>query len=288
MNARIIIVGLVGIAIGAVVGVLGYVWVVGGSGEASEPISAPTLDINAIPTLNPTQAFEAATSVALLSTQVADLQATIESVPQEQPTTEPATAEPTEEPQADGEQAGGRVLYRIDPAASEVSFTLQEDLRGVRTTVVGTTNEVAGDVIIDMETPSSSTVGIIRVNARTLETDNSFRNRALRSEILQSAQDQYEFIEFTPISISGLPENAMIGETYEFEVTGDLPIISVTNEVTFTATITLESEDQISGTATTTIIYDDWGISIPSVPSVANVTEDATLTINFVANRVES
>ncbi len=278
MNARTILVGLVGITIGAVVGILGYVWVVGGSGEASEPISAPTLDINAIPTLNPTQAFEAATRIAQLSTQVADLQATIESIPEEQP----ITVEPIDE-----QPASSRTLYRIDPASSEVSFTLEEDLRGVRTTVVGTTGEVAGDVLIDLETPSSSTIGVIRINARTLETDNNFRNRALRSEILQSAQDQYEFIEFTPTRISGLPENAVIGESYEFAVTGNLPIIGVTNEVTFTTTVTLDSEDQISGSASTTIIYDDWGISIPSVPGVANVTEDATLTIRFVANRVD-
>jgi hypothetical protein len=61
----------------------------------------------------------------------------------------------------------------------------------------------------------------------------------------------------------------------------------VTNEVTFTVEASLQSPTQLIGTATTTVLYDDWGISIPRVPQVANVTEDVTLSLNFVANQVE-
>jgi polyisoprenoid-binding protein YceI len=126
------------------------------------------------------------------------------------------------------------------------------------------------------------------VNARTLATDNEFRNRALRSEILQSASDEYEFIEFTPTAVNGLPDSVTVGENYAFEIVGNLTIAGQTNEVTFSAEVTPQSEEQLTGSATAIVRYADWGITIPSVPSVANVTEDVTLTINFVAQQVDA
>jgi len=298
MNSRTIIVAVVSLAIGAVVGVLGFTWIVGGSGEPSTDTVAPTIDVNAVATLSPDEAFEAQTQVAELSAENEELQATIaayEEAAAAEPTEEPmdeATeemAEPTEEVEAMEateeveEAAGGRNLYRIESETSEVTFVLQEDLRGERIDVIGTTNEVAGDILIDMSNPSASTVGTIVINARTLETDNRFRNGALRSEILLASQDQYEFIEFVPTEITGLPESIEIGETYTFDVTGDLTITGVTNEVTFTVEATLESEEELVGTASAVVLWADWNISIPSAPGVANITDEVTLTIDFTA-----
>ncbi|MBZ0292455.1 MAG: YceI family protein [Anaerolineae bacterium] len=295
---RIVVIALAAAVIGAIVGILGYVWVVGGDGAASEPISAPTLDVNAVPTLNPTEGVAAVTQVAELSAQVASLQATNEALvtaQAEMPTEEiQPTAVPTEEAAVMTEEAAaeadsdtaGRQLYRIDPANSTVTFMLQEDLRGVRTDVIGTTTEVAGDVILDFDSPVASQIGTIRINARTLATDNEFRNRALRAEILRSSQDEYEFVEFTPTAIEGLPDQITVGETYDFNIIGDLTILGQTKEVTFSTQASL-SDTQITGTATTNVIYGDWGISIPNVPQVANVTEDVTLTLDFVALQVE-
>lgn len=291
---RIIMVALVAAILGGLVGILGFVWFVGGNGEPSEPVSAPTLDINAIATLNPTQAFAAVTQVAQLNAQVSSLQATIDALNAigALPTTEVVTEEPQATPAAAAaetvnESAAQRILYRIDSSNSEVTFAMQEDLRGVRTDVVGTTNEVAGDIILDFTNPAASQIGTIRINARTLATDSEFRNRALRSEILQSASDEYEFIEFVPTAITGLPESVTMGETYNFEITGNLTIAAQTKEVSFTAAVTPESDTQLSGSAQATVLYADWGISIPNAPGVANVTEDVTLTIDFVAQQAE-
>ena len=41
--------------------------------------------------------------------------------------------------------ANGRALYRLDPAASEARFSLNEVLRGAPTTVVGRTTAVSGE-----------------------------------------------------------------------------------------------------------------------------------------------
>jgi polyisoprenoid-binding protein YceI len=284
---RTIIVAIVAVALGAVIGIFGFIWAVGGSGEPSAEVSAPTLNVNALPTLNPTQAVAALTQVAELSAENANLQATIAALSVNQNTVAatdvPAEAETTEEAVA-ASSADERTLYRIDSSNSQVSFALQEDLRGVRTDVIGTTTEVAGDIVIDYANPSASQIGTIRINARTIETDQSMRNRMIRSEILLSAQDAYEFIEFVPTAVNGLPVTVEVGQTYTFEIVGNLTMIGVTREVTFAAEVTIASAEQISGTATANVLYSDWGISIPSVPQVANVTPEVTLTISFNAN----
>lgn len=284
MNLRLVSIVLGAVAIGAVVGILGFVWIVGGSGQPSAPISAPTLDVNALPTLNPTQAFEAVTEVAQLRQTVANLEATLQGAQaaQAQPTTLP-----TEAAAVVGNPASTRALYRIDPASSTVTFHLQEDLRGVRTEVIGTTSEVAGDIVLDAGNPAASQLGTIRINARTLATDSEFRNRALRSQILKSANDQYEFIEFVPTAINGLPATIEVGQTYAFEVVGNLTLVGQTQPVTFTAQAVLASPTSLTGTATTTVTYANWGLSIPNAPGVANVTPDVTLSINFTANQVQ-
>lgn len=183
----------------------------------------------------------------------------------------------------DSSAVPGGTTFVLSPENSQVSFTLLEDLRGVRTTVVGTTNQVAGTISVDFANPQNSTVGPIEINLRTLATDNEFRNRAIRAEILESARDEYEFTTFTPTAINGLPERVSVGDTFTFTVTGDLPIRQITNSVTFDVTVTLVSETELTGSAEATVLRSAYDLQIPSVPGVANVTDDVLLQIRFAA-----
>lgn len=185
------------------------------------------------------------------------------------------------------EDAGEGTRFSIITEGSEARFELDEDLRGVRTTAIGTTDQIAGEIVINFANPQASQIGTIRVNSRTLETDQSFRNRKLRADILKSSQDEFEFIDFEPTALIGLPESIEIGGTYEFEIVGNLTIIGQTHEATFAATVTLDSETQISGSATATVLRSDYGINIPSVPTVANVEDEVLLTLTFIAEMVE-
>ena len=176
------------------------------------------------------------------------------------------------------------VQFSIVAAESQATFTLEEDLRGVRTTVVGATNEIAGVINVNLAQPAASTIGDIIINARTLETDNNFRNRAIRGQILRSSQDAYEFIVFEPRELSNFSADSIaVGETITFDVSGDLTVVDVTRTVTFTAQVTLDSESQLSGLATVNVLHADFGLTIPDVPSVANITDDVDLALQFVA-----
>ena len=196
----------------------------------------------------------------------------------------PEMAETTGESEMDeAGQAGGAVTFTINPAGSEARFILDELLRGAPKTVVGSTNQVSGEIIVDFKQPEAVQLSTILVNARTLVTDNDFRNRAINNQILDTRT--YEFITFTPTGISGFPENPDFGQALAFQISGDLTIRDVTHPVTFEAEVTAESEDLITGSAAATVARDDFGLVIPSVPGVADVDEEVRIEIELRAER---
>ncbi|MFQ3647685.1 MAG: YceI family protein [Anaerolineae bacterium] len=284
----VIVVALVAFAAGAGAGIAGWLWFWGGNDTPSQAVEnvAPQLSLggnngsgsglslgNPTPTPVPTE-----TSMLPIFAKVP---AALE---QAQPMPE-ATPEATPEPMPIDITRG---LYRINQEASRVLFILQEDLRGQRIDVIGVTNQVAGDMIVDFASPPDSIVGQIVVNARTLETDNTFRNQAIRSEILRSAQDAYEFITFTPTSLAGLEDAVVMTNTpITAQITGDLKIVDTTRSVTFDAELVVLDDLTLTGTASVVVRWADFGLRIPNVPGVSNITDDVTLTIEFTADLID-
>lgn len=265
---------LLGLAVIAVIvggGVLAYIWFSGGSGEASEPISAPSIQDSQAAAADNGSSDDSTTDSAADDSAVAEADTSAD------------TAAEDNSAAAEAAAASEPVLFQITSDESQVSFTLTEDLGGVHTTVVGTTDQVAGEILVDFAAPTNSQVGTVRINVRTLATDNEFRNRAIRGQILQSSQDQYEFAEFVPTALAGLPESVAVGDTFSFQIIGDLTVRDTTSSVTFDATVTVVAESRLEGSATTTVARSTYGLNIPNVPNVANVSEDVALGINFVA-----
>ncbi len=259
-SARIIV-GLIVLGLIAVFAVLAYIWVSGGSAAPSVTLSAPTLSLaTSAPTATSTQAAtaEAAGTEAVTSEATAQTRA--------------ATAVPADV-----------VIFNIVPESSEVRFILNEVLRGSPNEVTGRTSQIAGQIGVDFTTPANSQVGEIKIDARSLSTDNELRNRAIRGQILQSSEDQFEFISFKPTSVSDLPASVTMGTAFSFQITGDLTIRDITKPVTFDVTVTPASKTQIAGSASATVQRDDYGLTIPNVPGVANVDQAVKLELDFVA-----
>lgn len=172
-------------------------------------------------------------------------------------------------------------LFEIVPSESLVTFTLNETLRGLPTTVVGQSREVAGQIAIDFEHPANSQLGPILINARTLLTDNEFRNNAINNFILET--EQYELITFTPRQITGLPTEFTADEPVVFQIEGDLTIRDITQPVIFSATVTANGRSQLTGSAEAQILRSDFGLQIPDAPGVANVSEEVRINFEFSA-----
>lgn len=187
--------------------------------------------------------------------------------------------------QSGGQPAAVPIIFEIVPAESEARFLIDEVLRGQPITVVGATDQVAGQFAVDPTNLSTVQVGVVQVNARALATDNQFRNRAIKNRILLT--DSYEFVTFTPTEVVGLPETGAAGDSFNFQVLGDLTVTDVTRPVTFDITATAVAESRIEGTATTAFPYTDFNLFIPEVEAVDAVDDVVRLELNFVANSIE-
>ena len=190
-------------------------------------------------------------------------------------------AQPTAAASSAATVSTSAVTLQMIQAESEARFVIDEVLNDAPKTVIGTTDQVAGEIAINPQEPTQTRVGVIQVDARALTTDSDFRNRAIKNQILQT--DQYEYITFTPTQIVGLPQTGAVGTPYTFQIVGDLTIRDVTKQVTFDVTATAAAESRIEGTATTAIAYADYGISIPQVRQVASVADQVRLELDFVA-----
>jgi polyisoprenoid-binding protein YceI len=158
---------------------------------------------------------------------------------------------------------------------------IDEILRGSPFTVVGKTDQVAGQISVDPDNPRSARVGTIQINARTFKTDDNLRDRAIQSFVLQT--NRYEFVTFAPETLRGLPERGRVGETYTFQIDGKLTIRNVTRDATFDATLTPESESRLKGQATTTIRRAEYQISVPTSNFVSGIADTVRLELEFVA-----
>lgn len=270
MLKRILII----VALCAVVaaGTVGYMYLKP-TATASGPIEAIPLAQQtsqpAAATDEPSEPAESEESVQAATTTVTETVAGSET---EAETAEEATA------------ATETTLFEIVSAESEVRFVIDEVLNGTPTTVVGATDQVAGQIAIDLAALDQIQIGVIQINARTLTTDNDMRNRAISNRILFT--DDYEYITFTPTAITGLPTTINLGESIALQIDGELTVRDVTQPISFTAQVTPVSETRLEGVATATIRYADFDISIPQVPSVTGVEDEVLLEIDFAAVQV--
>ncbi len=301
-RTMVALVALVAFGAGATAGVFGLLWATGGNAQPSRDARdvAPTLSLDD-PTPTPGAAAQVAAQLADLNqkldavgTQVAAANVRLESLEARMAGSDAASAasaslppSPTPTPAtaaAAGAELPERALFRIAEAESEARFKIEEVLLGNPTTVVGATRRVAGDIIVNFRSPASSQIGTIAINARTLKTDQEFRDQAIRGQILQSSRDEYEFIEFTPVELINLPDTpATFGSPLLFQIRGDLKIRDVTRSVVFDAAVTPVAPDRIEGLVSVTVRYSDFGLEIKAPPQVSSVGETVTLELEFVA-----
>ena len=128
-------------------------------------------------------------------------------------------------------------------------------------------------------------IGTIKINARTIKTDDDRRNGMMGRFILKSEDSVNEFITFEATEITGLPASANIGDPLHFAITGNLTIAGVTKPATFDAHAVFMNDNTLTATASTVVKRSDYNLTIPDIPFVANVTDDVTLKIELMAKK---
>ncbi|MEX2445587.1 MAG: YceI family protein [Alkalispirochaeta sp.] len=201
---------------------------------------------------------------------------------------------------SEDDSAIGIIQYGVtsgEDGESRAQFLIQEVIFGRENMVEGTTRQLDGSFLIDYD-EHTVRVGQFEINVRDIRTrsldvdiesrgwTDSERDTVIRAQILQSGRDEFEFSTFEPTNVAGVPESFELGDTLDLVVTGDLTIRGVTSEVSFDMELSLDSEEMISGTASTTILWEDFDITIPYVgggSDVGAVSDSVELRLEFTA-----
>ncbi len=174
--------------------------------------------------------------------------------------------------------------YELLPT-SEARFYINEVLLGRDKTVVGVTNDISTTIDFDLANPAAAGLSTIIINARDFTTDDNRRNNQLRSNILQSNRDEFQYITFEATSIVGLPDTVAVGDSFDLQITGLLTIRGTSLEKSFDVTVTVLSDTELQGLARTVVTYKEFDLRIPSVPLVASVEDEVILELDFIASR---
>ncbi len=186
-----------------------------------------------------------------------------------------------------GEEVSPTPLPTTAPAFTEFVFTagtvagfvVDEELRGSPNVVVGISEAVSGRFTVDLSDPSSVRLGEIRVDARAFDTGSALRDMALRRLILDT--ETYPYISFVPIDVGEVRVSGS-GDTVEAVVIGTLTVRDVTRPVSVTVSATVEG-DRLVGEAVGVVSRSEFGLRIPSVRGVANVSDVVEVYVEFVA-----
>jgi polyisoprenoid-binding protein YceI len=179
-------------------------------------------------------------------------------------------------------------LFAIDQSSSTASFTIHEVLFGKAKTVVGKTQQIAGQILIDPHQPSHSKLSTIRIDVGTLATDDDHRTHTLHARILETGTAANEYATFVPTSYSGMPTSFAVGKPVTFQLHGDLTVHQVTLPETFTVTLKQDNATQLTGSATSTVNYADFKLVIPNIPFVSDVGKSVVLTLDFTATKLQA
>lgn len=238
----------------------------GDAPAAASPTMAPTK-----PATAPTAAPAAPTTAPAAPTVAATAPTT--SAPAN-PT--PATAA------APGAAGGGALVFTIDRAKSVATFRVNEQLVGkdLPNDAVGTAKAVSGTIALDATGKVNAGASKISVDMNAFSTDSSMRDNYIKRSTLEVAK--FPTAEFLPTGADGLPSPIPVTGEASFKLTGSMSIHGVTKPVTWNVTAKRDGK-ALSGKATTTVTFGDFGMTPPKVGAVVSVKDEIRLEIDLVA-----
>ena len=175
-----------------------------------------------------------------------------------------------------------QTIYQIDPIQSQAQYSVQEVYVGGidGKLVVGQTNEIAGDILIDWDNLANSQLGMVTVNVEQLTSDSKQRDRQIRKSYLESSL--YPEATFIPAVEQDFPTDIAVGDTVSFVLHGYLTVHDVTILSDWTVELTFEA-GRLIGKATTDILMSEFGVGPISIVGLLKTEDKMQLTLDFVA-----
>ena len=201
-----------------------------------------------------------------------------ESTTQAQPAATPRPAEVASAP------VQGASRFAIVAEATEARYRVQEQLAGANlpNDAVGSTDAIDGTIVIGQDGKVVPGQSKITVDLTKLTSDSSRRDNFIKQNTLQVGQ--YPTAEFVPTAVEGLTQPLPTSGEVSFRLLGDLTVRGVTKPVAWDVKAQAGARE-VAGTATTTVTFQDFGMTPPRVGPVLSVEDQLTLEMDFRVER---
>jgi polyisoprenoid-binding protein YceI len=198
-----------------------------------------------------------------------------------------------------GPPAGGRSMapppdatkpQRLEIAEGTTArYKVREQLAGVSfpSDAVGTTQAVTGAIVVNPDGTIDAAKSKITVDLRTIKSDQQMRDGYVQGRTLEA--EKFPMLEFVPKRATGLPKPLPSGMQAQagFQLIGDMTLHGVTSEVTWNVVATFGNE-LVAGRATTTLHFDTFKLTKPSLARLLSVDDKIELEIEFKSKRTAS
>ncbi len=193
------------------------------------------------------------------------------------------SASPAVSPQSAASSSSG-ITFTLDPTKSQASYKARETLAniGSPTDAIGKTSQVSGQIVFTDSGAIAASSSKLTINLATLQSDKSQRDNFIKRNTLNT--DTYPNAVFVPTQVQGLSWPLPASGQATFKLIGNLTVHGKTSQTTWNATATFGPQ-QVQGSATTTVKFEDFGMKPPSTMIVLSVEDNLTLQLDFVFNK---
>lgn len=204
-----------------------------------------------------------------------------------QATVDAATATPA----STGKPVTGQRTFVLAPELSKASYLADEEFLGGalakyginagRTVTVGTTQEIEGQLQLDLDNLASALGdNQFTVKLNTLTSSQSLRDQWLRAK--GPNFDAYPLATFRATSIEGSPSSYADGQEVAFKLAGEMTIRDIAKPATFEVKAKLAG-DTLTGVATGRLLMSDFGIEPPNFANTLTVADNFGIEVEFTA-----
>lgn len=234
-------------------------------GELPQP-AAPAPTFAVAPTITPAPTFAVAPTFAPAPTFAAA------------PTITPA---PTFAASWGGGSEGGGVVLTVEDG-SAARYLVGEELVRIPNPIVavGETTDVSGAIAFGADGAADAEASIVSVGLAGFVSDEDRRDNYVRSRLFDTGR--FPRAELAVRDTPGLPWPLPESGEAEFQIIGDLTIQGVSHTTVWDATAAF-SADSIEGSASTTVTFDDFGLSKPSFAFIISVEDEIRLEMDIIA-----
>ena len=176
--------------------------------------------------------------------------------------------------------AAAAVRYVTAPTGNAARYRIREQLVGLDlpNDAVGETSGVTGTIAADAKGNIIVSESRFTVDVSTLKSDKDRRDNFVRRRVLETEANPR--VTFVPKSVKGVTLPLPTSGRRSFEIAGDLTVKGKTRPAVWKVDAQFAG-DRVTGAATTSFTFADYGIDQPRVPVVLSVDETIKLELDF-------